>query len=249
VVAQHMQLELELVAEPTIWSQGVFKPSGTTLASLTMQARKFDFAVLVLTPDDLLIKREKQTPFPRDNVLFELGLFVGTLGTERTFIVYCRDEAIELPSDLAGITPVTFARRADGNLQAALGPVCTKIKMAMLERGRRVLHPQEQVPARKLVLHYISDVELGHLRHLDGRAPFQYTLAPSFQGELRRLRDLGLIRTLPHRTVGKMPAEGNAREHVEITEEGQAYLAMRKRIENSESTIELSETQLRRSEP
>src|SRR5262252_1016698 len=92
VVAQHMQLELELVAEPTIWSQGVFKPSGTTLASLTMQARKFEFAVLVLTPDDLLIKREKQTPFPRDNVLFELGLFVGTLGTERTFIVYCRDE-------------------------------------------------------------------------------------------------------------------------------------------------------------
>jgi Predicted nucleotide-binding protein containing TIR-like domain len=86
----------------------------------------FDFAILVLTPDDLVERRGAQGQQPRDNVLFERGLFMGRLGRERTFIVHGRGVELNLPSDLAGIQPATFARRGDGNLRAALGPVTTR---------------------------------------------------------------------------------------------------------------------------
>ncbi|XXX76399.1 TIR domain-containing protein [Sorangium sp. So ce134] len=136
-VAEHIQLGLDYDADCTVWSQGVFGLSGGTLESLCSAIRDFDFAVLVLTPDDLVQKRSQTVNSPRDNVLFELGLFMGALGRERTFIVYCRDEPIGLPSDLAGVTAATFARRADGNLQAALGAVCTQIRNAVSrEHGR-----------------------------------------------------------------------------------------------------------------
>ena len=68
---------------------------------------------------------------PRDNLLFELGLFTGALGRARTFMVYCRDDKLHLPSDLAGVTAATYPAREDDNLEAALGPVCIRIKRAM----------------------------------------------------------------------------------------------------------------------
>ncbi len=129
-IAETIQLGLEHDAEVTVWSQGVFDLTRGALESLVSASKNFDFAILVLTPDDVSLKRGVTANMPRDNVLFELGLFVGSLGRERTTIVHCRDEAIELPSDLAGVTTATFARRSDENLEAALGPVCTRIKRA-----------------------------------------------------------------------------------------------------------------------
>ena len=41
---------------------------------------RFDFAILVLTADDLVASRDVLSTAPRDNVLFELGLFMGGLG-------------------------------------------------------------------------------------------------------------------------------------------------------------------------
>jgi len=134
-IADTLQLGLDHDVEVTVWHQGFFGLSQGTLESLVQAARRFDFAALILTPDDLTAKRRKNVNSPRDNVVFELGLFMGALGKDRTFIVHCRDEEIDLPSDLAGITPVTFGHRTDNNLQAALGPACTSIKNAIAERG------------------------------------------------------------------------------------------------------------------
>ena len=101
--------------------------------------RTFDFATLVLTADDLVTKRGQSGNAPRDNVLFEAGLFMGALGRHRVFLVSCRDDVLDLPTDLAGITPAQFNRRPDGNLLAAIGPVATKIRSAIeLESGRQV---------------------------------------------------------------------------------------------------------------
>jgi predicted nucleotide-binding protein len=130
-IAEHLQLGLSHSTEATIWSQGVFGLSKGNLENLVKAASDFDFAILVLTPDDLTTKRGKTENSPRDNVLFETGLFMGALGREKTFMVYCRDEAIDLPTDLAGVSAATFARRSDDNMTAALGPVCTALKRAM----------------------------------------------------------------------------------------------------------------------
>lgn len=130
-IAESIQLGLHYEAECTVWWQGVFGLSIGTLEGLIKASTDYEFAVLVLTPDDLVEKRGVTKSSPRDNVLFELGFFMGALGKERTYIVYCHDDPIELPTDLAGINPATFSKRSDGNVEAAVGPVCTKIKAAI----------------------------------------------------------------------------------------------------------------------
>lgn len=135
-VAEAIQLNLEYEAECTIWHQGVFGLSKVALESLIEATEKFDFAVLVLTPDDVEISREVETLTARDNVLFELGLFMGALGRNRTFIVHCRDKKMKFPSDLAGVVMANFAERDDGDLRAALGSVCTLLKKEFQQYGR-----------------------------------------------------------------------------------------------------------------
>src|SRR6185369_10594120 len=78
------ELEALLVrsCEVELWSKDVFVPSQGALESLVQALERFDFAVLVLSPDDLVIKRGKAADAPRDNVLFELGLFMGGIGRE-----------------------------------------------------------------------------------------------------------------------------------------------------------------------
>ncbi len=134
-VAEYLQVALEGYCEATIWRQGVFDLSQGILEGLVAACKQFDFAALVLTPDDMVTKRGSRNRAARDNVLFELGLFMGSLGRERTFIVYCRDEKIDLPSDLAGVTAATFPKREDGNMGAALNPVAIKIREAIKKGG------------------------------------------------------------------------------------------------------------------
>lgn len=136
-VAKAIQAELQYVAECELWSQGVFGLSGGTLESLVKGLAAFDFAILVLTPDDLVASRGDSRAAPRDNVLFELGLFIGGLGRERTFMVVDRSAALKLPSDLAGITPATFQPPGAGSMQAAVGPACTAIETEIVKLGGR----------------------------------------------------------------------------------------------------------------
>lgn len=124
-----IQLNLAHSADTDIWHQGVFGLSAGTLETLTNKVRDYDFGILVLTPDDLLVKRGQPQMSARDNVLFELGLFMGALGRRRTFIV--AEETVALPSDLAGITPARYTLKDQVNMVSALGPVCTMIELEM----------------------------------------------------------------------------------------------------------------------
>lgn len=128
-VAKVIQLALEHSTHSVIWHQGVFGLSQGTLESLVAAVHGFQYAVLVLTPDDLVVKREETRAAARDNVLFELGLFMGALGRDRTFIV-C-ERSVSLPTDLAGVTPAVYEVSGDTTLVQDLGPVCTKLELAM----------------------------------------------------------------------------------------------------------------------
>jgi hypothetical protein len=146
-VAEHVQLLMEHDCEAEIWSQGVFGLSQGNLESLILALERFDFAVLVLTADDLMVSRGATRPAARDNVIFELGLFIGALGRERTFMVYDRTAPPELPSDLRGITAAEYSPHTTGNLQAALGPACTRIKNQVTRLGRRESKRAQQLNA------------------------------------------------------------------------------------------------------
>jgi predicted nucleotide-binding protein len=98
--AQGLKLGLEHTAEVTLWTEGVFGLNLSYLESLIKQVAKVDFAVLVLTPDDLTKSRGRQKLAPRDNVIFEFGLFMGKLGRRRCFFIHSREKKPKLPSDL-----------------------------------------------------------------------------------------------------------------------------------------------------
>lgn len=130
-IARLLQVELKHSASVTIWSQGVFGLSQGTLEALTRAAKSYEYAILVLTPDDVVVKRSNAKNMPRDNVLFELGLFIGSLGRDRVFMLRSGSVAMDMPSDLAGITPVSFLQNGDSPTQADIGPAATEILRAM----------------------------------------------------------------------------------------------------------------------
>lgn len=135
-VAKRLLVGLADEADCTIWDQGLFELSAGTLDTLVTEAPKFDFAILVLTADDVTTNRSQTKSAPHDNVLVELGLFLGALGAKRTFIVLDQDGDLGLPSDLAGVTLAGYrVACGDANLQATLGPTCTKIEDAMKKKG------------------------------------------------------------------------------------------------------------------
>ncbi|MHC4864284.1 MAG: TIR domain-containing protein [Planctomycetota bacterium] len=62
------------------------------------------FAVVLLTPDDIggpINDKDKQRPRARQNVIFELGFFIGKLGRDRVCALYKGD--VEIPSDYKGV--------------------------------------------------------------------------------------------------------------------------------------------------
>lgn len=132
-VAYALQEGLEFDTEPTVWSQGIFQPSRLVLDELLSAVEKFALAVFAFTPDDLVRLRGNEHRAVRDNVLFEFGLFVGGLGIESCFYVMPRgDDGFHLPTDLLGTGAFTYnSSRKDGNLVAALGPACNKIRRAI----------------------------------------------------------------------------------------------------------------------
>lgn len=128
-----VQEQLERYADVVLWNQGVFALTGNTLDDLLRQLDEVDFGLFVLAPDDLLTIRGEDLASARDNVILELGLFLGRLGRTRTFFLTPRDTAdFRIPSDLFGVTPATFdATKLDENVRACLGTACNRVREAM----------------------------------------------------------------------------------------------------------------------
>ncbi|MBK6717236.1 MAG: nucleotide-binding protein [Burkholderiales bacterium] len=137
-VAYALQENLEPYAEVTVWSQGVFEPSKFALESLINVLETAEFGVFIFSPDDVVRIRGEQKQAVRDNIIFELGLFVGRLSRERNFIILPRggEDTFHLPTDLIGVTAALYeSNRQDGNLRAALGPAASKISKAIAKLG------------------------------------------------------------------------------------------------------------------
>lgn len=135
-VARAIEVNLQHDAEVTLWNGGVFGLNVGTLEGLVNALDRFDFAILVITPDDVVVSRDVTSQAPRDNVMFELGLFMGRLGRGRTFAVCSNSPDMKLPTDLAGVTLAQFdASRSDRNLIAALSPACTMIRQSIRDLG------------------------------------------------------------------------------------------------------------------
>jgi len=137
-IAREVELQLVNDAVVNLWTNGIFVLGEGTLESLMNSLDNFDFAIMVLSPDDLLETRGQSYASPRDNVLFELGLFMGRLGRKRTIILSEEGADLKLPSDLAGITRATYRRGANHlPVSVAVSPACTRMIQAIRSQGKR----------------------------------------------------------------------------------------------------------------
>jgi predicted nucleotide-binding protein len=118
-----------------IWTDDVFKVAHYTLQSLEDQVDTCDFAIAITHADDVTESRGRSWPAPRDNVIFELGLFMGRLGKSRAILMEPRDESIKLPSDFAGITTVPYRFVPGPDAAALMAPACNKLRQHILSLG------------------------------------------------------------------------------------------------------------------
>lgn len=121
---------------PVVWTNKVFGGSKTPIESLMKQLESTDFAILVMGANDNIESRGESLEAPRDNVIFELGLFIGKLGRERVFMVKGRGVNLKIPTDLLGVNIIEYSEHGK-NLDAKLGPVCTEIRKIIQEMGPR----------------------------------------------------------------------------------------------------------------
>lgn len=139
-IAYALQTLMERDVECTVWDQGVFSPSSYTLLDILNILKKVDYGIFVFTFDDFTVMRDTKRYVVRDNVLLELGIFLGHLGNERCFIVQPRDvENGHLPTDLLGIETIYYDNgREDNNLEGALGTVKHSIIKSIKKQNSQV---------------------------------------------------------------------------------------------------------------
>ena len=127
---------LEEIAQVQPWTTS-FNPGTTTLERLLELTREVDFAAFVFAQDDWTTSSPPASDpagsgqaSPRDNVVFEAGLFGGVLGMRRTFILHAQGS--KLPSDLLGLTSVRYEATTAAEMKA----VNQKLRTAIESEGR-----------------------------------------------------------------------------------------------------------------
>src|SRR4051794_33710047 len=130
---------LEDVAHVEPWTTS-FNPGTTTLERLLELAHEVDFAAFVFAQDDWTSTSLPGAPAPeatqaspRDNVVFEAGLFGGALGMRRTFILHA--SGAKLPSDLLGLTCIRYGEATTATEMRAVNQ---KLRKAIENEGRVV---------------------------------------------------------------------------------------------------------------
>jgi hypothetical protein len=136
-VAKAIQQNLKSV-EVRLWNQGAFNVSENVIDDLGRNLKHSDFGIFVFAADDEASIRGQRRQIVRDNVVLELGMFIGHLGKERSFIVRPEGAHLHLPTDLVGVVTANYdsdwARREP---VAALGDACTQIEDALKRQHRR----------------------------------------------------------------------------------------------------------------
>jgi hypothetical protein len=135
-LVQALTRGLEGFAHVEPWTTS-FNPGTTTLERLLELAHEVDFAAFAFARDDWTAANtsasstESGQASPRDNVVFEAGLFGGTLGMRRTFILHANGS--KLPSDLLGFTCVRYGEATSA---AEMRIVNQKLRKAIESEGR-----------------------------------------------------------------------------------------------------------------
>ncbi|MEF3365553.1 TIR domain-containing protein [Methylocystis sp. 9N] len=172
-------LEDNHTIEVDVWNQGILQLGDVLLDALLRRAALSDFALFVITADDVTLSNGKQLDSPRDNVIFELGMFMGTIGRRRAFpvIIYGPNGLPKLPSDLEGLLTCRVQLQNIDNLSILsnenmkiLHQEITKIRAVLEERWKET--PLSLLPSVGLAFGYFHNFILPVNRLIDDRKVF-----------------------------------------------------------------------------
>src|SRR5438132_13884256 len=129
---QSIQRGLDDIVDVEPWTT-TFNPGRSTLDRLVELSQEVDFAVFVFAHDDWITTDASQSgqASPRDNVVFEAGLFGGALGIRRTFILHAN--GAKLPTDLLGLTSIRYD---PDTTPAIVRQINQKLRKAIAAEGR-----------------------------------------------------------------------------------------------------------------
>ena len=110
-----------------LWNGGdVFTLNQSTWDALLSTSLENDYGVFVMTKDDIIVSRGKESDAIRDNLLFEFGLFLGRLDYRKTFVLI--EKGAKLPSDFNGITLSFFESTDVDSLHKSLQNILMHIQ-------------------------------------------------------------------------------------------------------------------------
>jgi predicted transcriptional regulator YheO len=108
------------------WDTNPVQPGQFLVEGLLQLSESVDFAIFVLSPDDELHYRENQYYAPRDNVIFESGVFMSKVGRERVFLLSAGEKNLKFPTDIAPIQRVSY-RNLKKSLSSAVESLVKRI--------------------------------------------------------------------------------------------------------------------------
>lgn len=149
------------------WNDGsVFSLNKNTLDCLVRASRKFEYGVLIATKDDIVKSRGIKKAAPRDNVMFEMGMFLGSLGLTRAFLI--AEKESKLPTDYNGVTVQYFQKATAGSLKKAIGKIIEAINIT------RFSYNLKPIPSVALALGYFDNfIEPLAKRRQEQNIPFK----------------------------------------------------------------------------
>lgn len=130
-VAEKIKNEIEDFSECKLWPDS-FALGTSNFDNLYKQVAFYDYAILIATGDDIIESRGKIEAAPRDNVLFEFGLFVGGLGHSKVILITEQD--IKMPSDLLGLTLLFLPKPSSETFESALNESICKLKNHIINK-------------------------------------------------------------------------------------------------------------------
>lgn len=142
-LARGLQASLGDTVDVELWSQMIGGLSEQILDSFENRLARADFAAFIFAPDDDLTVRDEKTKTVRDNVLLELGVARGMLGSTRAFIVRPSNAPGEIrtATDLLGIIAAEYdatdAKGSAEDIKRALLSCANKIRESAVLLGFR----------------------------------------------------------------------------------------------------------------
>lgn len=122
-----------------VWTDGVFRIADYPLEALERAIEASDFAVAIAHEDDVTVSRGQRWPAPRDNVIFELGMFLGRLGRHRAILMEPVDQAVKKPSDMSGVTTVRYRyEKRSTDAVALIAPACNILRTHFNQHGPNI---------------------------------------------------------------------------------------------------------------